>query len=265
MNLLRPQKLSKGIILSLCIIVNLTIINQTNANGDCNDDKKLIEAKYLIASYQVEITANNKKPVLSEIVLARKGNQVAYSKNGITEIWDLLKNKRIKLTKYFEQYSKGIEYQANEIKTHIGKLNWSSKYQLVPDDLINSMQVDKTDFRQCKKYQQLSKELVTKNGIDKLNINWLVDYQLPATINYRSYQKQVRWKLVKLEQARKKVEDYFYKRESYHLTDYADVGDNESDPFLKKMINLGFVSHSESVFFANRNGIKSTKQHYHQH
>ncbi len=26
------------------------------------------------------------------------------------------------------------------------------------------------------------------------------------------------------------------------MTDYSDVGDNESDPFVRKMINMGFVS-----------------------
>lgn len=41
----------------------------------------------------------------------------------------------------------------------------------------------------------------------------------------------------------------FDRRASYASTDYADIGDNESDPFLLRMINLGFIEHGGSGFY----------------
>ena len=46
-----------------------------------------------------------------------------------------------------------------------------------------------------------------------------------------------------------KVQVEFAKWDNYQTTDYADIGDNESDPFLAKMINLGFVEHGASGFY----------------
>ncbi len=45
------------------------------------------------------------------------------------------------------------------------------------------------------------------------------------------------------------VQAAFDRRASYLSTDYADIGDNESDPFLLRMINLGFIEHGGSGFY----------------
>jgi hypothetical protein len=39
---------------------------------------------------------------------------------------------------------------------------------------------------------------------------------------------------------------YIQKVLAYDATDFADIGDNESDPFFRKMINLGFITHNEA-------------------
>ncbi|WP_352289120.1 hypothetical protein, partial [Psychrobacter sp. GW64-MNA-CIBAN-0177] len=41
----------------------------------------------------------------------------------------------------------------------------------------------------------------------------------------------------------------FAKWDNFQTTDYADIGDNENDPFLAKMINLGFIEHSATGFY----------------
>ncbi|MBX2880378.1 MAG: hypothetical protein KTR32_10625 [Granulosicoccus sp.] len=44
--------------------------------------------------------------------------------------------------------------------------------------------------------------------------------------------------------------DRKFKEWDKHFTmDFADIGDNESDPFLKTMITFGFISHGASGFY----------------
>lgn len=45
------------------------------------------------------------------------------------------------------------------------------------------------------------------------------------------------------------VMQQFANWDSFQTTDYADIGDNEGDPFLAKMINLGFIEHGASGFY----------------
>ncbi len=73
-----------------------------------------------------------------------------------------------------------------------------------------------------------------------------------------------RWVLVSLESDEDKVGDRFAAWDSHDTTDFADIGDNESDPFLLKMINLGFISHGASGFYdASGNMISSGVGHFH--
>ena len=46
-------------------------------------------------------------------------------------------------------------------------------------------------------------------------------------------------------------------------TDFADVGDNEAGPFLRKMIALGFVEHGASGFYqANGETLQGGAHHH---
>ena len=42
---------------------------------------------------------------------------------------------------------------------------------------------------------------------------------------------------------------------SYGTTDYTNIGDNESDPFLISMINLGFIEDHAHGFYDSKGNI----------
>ena len=59
------------------------------------------------------------------------------------------------------------------------------------------------------------------------------------------------------------IDAFFNKNLDYQTTDYADIGDSESDPFLRKMINLGFVEHGSSgMYDAQGNDIGGEHHHW---
>ena len=58
------------------------------------------------------------------------------------------------------------------------------------------------------------------------------------------------------------IKAQFAKWDNFQTTDYADIGDNESDPFLAKMINLGFIEHGATGFY-NQQGEAIQGGHHH--
>ena len=56
----------------------------------------------------------------------------------------------------------------------------------------------------------------------------------------------------------------FVKREQYISTDYADIGDDHTEPFLTQMVNLGFIEGGASDFY-NAQGEALQGEHGHQH
>ena len=45
------------------------------------------------------------------------------------------------------------------------------------------------------------------------------------------------------------VSNFFAKRVDYQATDYADIGDDHTDPFLTKMVTQGFIEAGASGFY----------------
>lgn len=240
----------------ICILCILLIPNNILAKEVCKAEGVLKNKNYLVATYEIEVEMKNKKLSKSLMVFSRRNGQVSYTKNGITEIWDHLNNGRMKLTRYYDQYEKGIEYQANEIFLHKKLDGWESKHQIISNERLKSMRQEIKEVRNCISYQTLVENGSVGDAIDKLNIIWMPDYQLPQVIKNTTPLGSVVWKLVDLSFDTFKVDKIYTDRNIYQLTDYADIGDNESDPFLRKMINLGFIKHADKVFYASEQGIQ---------
>jgi hypothetical protein len=76
------------------------------------------------------------------------------------------------------------------------------------------------------------------------------------------------WSLKSLTLSNKQITPFFKSRYAYYATDYADIGDDHTDPFLTKMMNLGFIEHGASGFYdtqGNPMSGDSTKNNSHTH
>jgi hypothetical protein len=77
-----------------------------------------------------------------------------------------------------------------------------------------------------------------------------------------SADKAVNWQLAEVTYDNKMIQQQLDTFSAYQSTDFADIGDNESDPFFRKMINLGFIEHSASGFYDSEgNSLSSAHQH----
>lgn len=209
-----------------------------------------VKATYKIIVENTINESRDKKIVY--LTLWRYNNTVAqkFSNKSITDVWHKTKNNRLMYTKAFNDYQRSIEYDPIDIKTENYQALWSEKSELFP--YYNAFDlVDK----HSNTYEHNEK------GI-KQTLVWLKEQSLPQSYTVSDKTKKVTWELTELSISETELKQYFDTISNYSSTDYADVGDNESDPFLAKMIHLGFVEHSAGGFYDSQ-GNQSHAGHNH--
>lgn len=212
----------------------------------------------LMASYQLTSSAgkNNK------FQLWRKTDRVVahqYPKNQIVEVWQKLSNNLVRPIRYFEQYQRGIEYQPNELKKHSKTINWQKKQQLISEKTLKSMTLVSSEGAGCNVQQHY--QLKQKN--QQLNVTWLPALKLVKRIQFIKGEFKRTTTLQSYSHDKNKISAQFAKWENYQTTDYADIGDNEHDPFLAKMINQGFIEHGATGFYNSQGEVIKGEHHHH--
>lgn len=230
------------------ILVLLTTCQLSVAN--CIQSPNNVALTYQVIQTHQHVDENiNHQPAKEQtakrkLVLWRRPGQVVirYPDTHISELWEKTSHGKLRLVKNFESHQRGIEYQPAEIKNGEGEKDWSLKYQLVSDQLVKSMQLvgEKTDL--CGRIQQLYQA----NGKGSIQLDWLAKHSAFKSMQIDRNNIRTRWQLIKIDNNADKINRYFTQIQNFQTTDYTDIGDNESDPFLTDMINLGFIEHSHS-------------------
>ena len=109
----------------------------------------------ITAQYTIEYTTKQSQ---IKLTLVREENKVAhhYPQTKITEAWEQNHKDQIKPTRYFDAHARAIEYQPTE-RVH-GKIekDWSYRYQLVSQSLIDKYGDNEQIFATCDSQQALS-------------------------------------------------------------------------------------------------------------
>jgi hypothetical protein len=198
------------------------------------------------ATYKISTGSDDKQQTL-QIVRSKKKVIYHYPAQAISEQWYLQKNNNMGLTRYFDQYQRGIEYQAADMPNlNQAHDNWLHKYQLISPALIAQLEKSESNQEACTSPEKFTSKAGSKQQVSLI---WDAKYQLPITLTIEQNKKTITWQLSELNSNAKQVIERINKYENFQLTDYSDIGDNEADPFLAKMINQGFIEHSHSGFY----------------
>jgi hypothetical protein len=248
--------------MKLFLITSLILISSTiNASEVCNANSALLTARYNMQteSKNEDRTGNIK---IRHLNIWRRGKEIAYEYPDIqmTEIWNQVGNTNIRPVKYFDAHQRAIEYQ---VLSGQKKVQWLSKYQLISEGLKEQMTLVKTEGSGCEELQYYSLQKKGKN----YRMTWSTAYQLPLFYEDKTAESTFTLSLINKLNDSNTINEFFKLRDAYQTTDYADIGDNESDPFLLGMINLGFIEHGASGFYnAKGQQIPAQNEHgQHQH
>ncbi|MEP1385461.1 MAG: hypothetical protein ABJK64_16895 [Paraglaciecola sp.] len=229
-------------ILFLALMTSLLAPN-TKAEESCA--AQTLKAKYTIVKNTVGFAKSK-----TTLILWRKPNVVAhqYPRTHITEMWQKVTNDLIKPIRFFNKYERAIEYQPGESVHGKKELDWEYRNQLVSDTLITNMPVIEQQGKGCNQIEIRQKE--TENT--KLTITWMPQLKLIKSFKLKTAMGLETWVLDELKTQDADTVNYFNKLYDYQTTDYADIGDDHTDPFLTKMVTLGFIEAGASGFYDDK-------------
>jgi hypothetical protein len=224
--------------LLLFTILGVTISASSAAN-ECKILPKVLSAYYDFNQQKANNVEQQKKEKTTAkktqlFELHRYNNRVLQRdlSQGVNDIWSHNGN-RLSLNRAFEQYQHTIEYQSNELRY---QPKWQDIFNLVAIPDLNKMQLVGQKYSGC----QLEQHYVHKIKTSEYQLVWLPNLQLVKFFKLKSPSLTRQWSLTNYQGSVEQIAALFTEYSRYQSTDYADVGDNESTPFLAAMINQGF-------------------------
>ncbi len=201
----------------------------------CALDRQTLGARYTVVFTDAKGVSQE-----SEVTIWRMKSRVLweYPLSGIAESWHRNVREQLQLVRYFDQYDRGIEYYPADMPAYDPQ-SWERLWQLVPAAELESLEAGATHGDKCQLERGYSG---TGHGLE-VSGAWLGAAGLPSRWKTRATGASSSWQLKELVTDAKAVAQAFDSREHYQLIDYADIGDNESDPLLLKMASLGVVEH----------------------
>ncbi|MFY8327920.1 hypothetical protein [Pseudoalteromonas sp. ZZD1] len=234
-------------------IFSLALLSPLASAAQCTIDSQYMQASYKVSQQHEVDTAVHTQ----QFTLWRTPTQAAQQDEQLVEVWQQLSNQQLRPIRYFVQAKRGIEYQPSEVKA---KQNFSSKQQLVSDELLAKMTLQSEHGEGCDKVQKYQ----LKQPHSTIELTWAVNKKLLESMQVTNSKSSQTITLQSVSFNKQTVQQQFAVWDNYQTTDYADIGDNENDPFLAKMINLGFIEHSATGFY-DTNGKALEGGHNHSH
>lgn len=230
----------KKIFIPLCLVfcVAFNLSNSSASYAECADVKN-VKAVYAIESYaKIRPYMKDKR----QLVFTRFNNLAAHEfvNKDYTDVWSQTKNNRLKLTRYFDKDQRAIEYEPYDVQSD--RMSWTRLNHLVGTSHFKSLQ-ELGDSCTQDAIHNLETKLGEKGAV---KITWQANIALPKELTIDNGKVIETWSLVETSNNTESIKTYLDKKEMYQSTDYADIGDNETDPFLLNMVNLGFVDYGKA-------------------
>lgn len=225
------------------IIFALLLGVSIHGHGQCD-----LPLDHLGALYEItEENSETGKVQTRHLNVWRRGGQVAYEfpELGVTEIWSRAPIQGMYLVRYFDEHARGIEYQPGELSHAHPATAWLDKQQLVASAMLDSLSPTGSGGAGCERVESYT----GKYHDALIALTWLPQLRLPNELQVETPGSIQLWQLRETVRSPQRIDAVFASRRDYATTDYADIGDNESDPFLQKMIRMGFIEHGSHGFY----------------
>ncbi|AUD59052.1 hypothetical protein AYJ58_05915 [Shewanella sp. Pdp11] len=195
-----------------------------------------LQAEHLKAQYQV----TNGKGQQWQMTLIRNGQDFIIQRDGSTfEQW----SSNGEYVRYFPAEKRSVTYRKGDLRALNIQHDRDQLYHVVSPALPTHMTKTQAKQEACFTTQGFEGKV---NGLES-ELVWIDAIGLPAEFILGQSQPNLAYKLVGVEPFASDA--FVVLTQDYQDIDFADVGDSESDPFIAKMINQGFIEHGSSGFY----------------
>ncbi len=252
---------SPFLLLRLSAIVIIYVASSTSSFAlpkICNSD---INSTQYQATYQITHLQGGKTNQASSLTLSRFNDTIIYQhqkkptpETVSYESW----LKSGEYIRYFPKEKRSVTYQRSDLLALNIHSDLDKQFHLLSEVERQKLTLHKTEKSACFTQQYL------QGGDEptKIDVTWLKEISLPQSITIEQGENGLNYQLIQLSPF--KQSQYSQLTSGYRDIDFADVGDNESDPFIAKMITQGFIQHGSSGFYsADGKQIESTHHNHH--
>jgi hypothetical protein len=113
---------------------------------------------------------------------------------------------------------------------------------VIDSSLLSALDVVEVFGNACSQIQKLEGRYAEAS----YQVLWMPAWQLAVYISARSSTHYTTWRVEEVNKDARKIERQLQRYAAYRMTDFADIGDNESDPFFVSMMNSGYISFATS-------------------
>ena len=192
------------------------------------------------------------------LIYLRNQQQILWiePERAMSQLWFRASNQQIGMIRYFDAQQRAIEYPVGE--ANISAERWPELSNLITEPMRQQLTLAATIQTNCGIEQHLTGNYRQQD----ISVNWLVDTHLVTAMTVRDGEHTQEWQLQTVHNNAQEIQQLIALRQAYQSTDYADIGDSESDPFLAKMIHLGFIQHGHNgAYDSQGHPLKSAHGH----
>lgn len=223
-----------------------------NAEQSCQVNAELLGAHYQVTKRLTPDQTGMEK----QIALWRSKQKVLTVDGEQSTTWFKLSNGSVQKTAHFDHFKRSIEYPAKPMTDD----RWQQLWQFIPNSQKQKLTLIKRKQEGC--WLQETYQWNNENTHIAGELVWNKNLNLVTSLTLTQGEKKHSWQLESIEHNEDVIVQAFGLRATYPNTDFADIGDNESDPFLAKMINLGFIEHGASGFYNAQGEIMPSAHHH---
>ncbi len=225
------------------LLMGLIAAQPARADVRCATDPERLGAHY---EHRIEDLASGESR-RDTLELWRDGRRVlhVHPERAQAELWERGGDGRLHLVVWYDQHARGIEYLPEDLGPAAGAGEWEAKWRLIPQASLRRLGSGKVQGLGCERRRVWTQEA----GGRRIELVWDEYLQLPRRYVVTRGKRRETWVLREVVGEPARVAAAFSRRDAYRTTDYVDIGDDESDPFIRRMIHLGFLPHGASGFY----------------
>lgn len=167
--------------------------------------------------------------------LAREPTRVMHVYDEFAERYSLLRDGRVRAERYFDAERRSIAYAPIDVRATGDSRDWATRSGFRGLGIEPRLVDDERSA--CQSLQRR----VLRIGERPMRIIWSAALQLPVEVAVPSAGGEMAWRLSHVSLEADSVAEPFEQRYGYRDIDFADIGDEPDDPFLRRMIELGFI------------------------
>lgn len=243
-----------------CVLLVLSLVSGQQALAQSCESTSDAPWQDHYADYLVTISQGTAAKSESQLRVYRSKNKVAYyyPATQISQVWYQNPHGRTVTTRYFHEFQRAIEYGPMDPVGEQSHQMWSQIFQLVSNKTLQQMEKVKSEENSC----HLIETYQSKTANNTLTVKWDATVKMASLIVFESPTQSRKWERQSLNYEDISTQEFFRTLEQYQTTDYADIGDDHTDPFLLKMVNLGFIEKGASGFY-QADGTPMESEHHH--